>query len=172
MKNRDTVVKFLAAYKESTELVNTILEEKGEQYEELIATIVEKSPGYTEEEIEKALENVTFLCADDDKGSLEVLKDDVRRLGIYLDKYGMITSDKFKDPEAFAKAFVDDKCIRDACAGKAGKEGSVTVKLPQVNLSAMFLSLIIGEQAGIYEKYGLTLEYVPGEYTAGEAVVE
>lgn len=171
-KNRDAVTKFLAAYSEATDIVNEIIKEGGSRYEAMIESILEKAPGFTEEEIKNALNNTTFLCADDDKGSLSILEKDVTRLGNYLKEVGMVTSDKFKDPKAFAKAFVDSGCMKDAYAGKASKEGQVTIRLPEINLSTAFLPLTTGEQLGLFEKYGITLEYVKGEYTAGDDVVK
>ena len=62
--------------------------------------------------------------------------------------------------------------MKDACAGKASKEGQVTIRLPEINLSTAFMPLTMGEQLGIFEKYGVTLVYVEGEYTAGDDVVK
>ena len=165
------MTKFLAAYSESTDMVNEIIAEGGSRYEAMIEAVVERSPGYTGEEIKSALNNTTFLYADDENGSLSVLENDVTRLGNYLKDVGMIASEKFKYPKAFASAFVDSGCMKDACAGKASKEGQVTIRLPEINLSTAFLPLTTGEAQGIFEKYGITLEYVKGEYTAGDDVV-
>ena len=157
---------------ETTDTLNKVLKDKGEAYEKLIDAMEEMAAGYTEQELKDALENITYLYAGDPKGSLDVLTEDTVWFCDYLKETGLITSEKFKDAEKFSKAFVDDSCLKKAAAGDVSKEGKVTIRVPDARNNQTLLPLVFGDMTGIFEKHGITIEWVEGKITSGDDIVK
>lgn len=172
MQHGDDAVRFLAAYIESTDSLNKVLTDKGEQYEKLIDDLSKMAEGFTEEELKACLENVTYVYADDSKGSLDDLEEDIVWFCGYLKETGLIKSEKFKDSEAFSDAFVDDSYMKKAAKGDAPTEGKVTLRLPDLRTNPVLLPLLFGDMTGVFEKHGITIEWVEGKITAGDDVVK
>ncbi len=161
--NHDTVVKFLAGYTKAVDYINACkANPAGEDYAKLVTFAQSITTGLTESEVRAALSTVTYLAADDDKGSLGDLVTDVKNLSSDLDDLGLVTSDKFKSPENFAKAIVDDSYLKDAMAGKASKEGTATVKVAVIAGDIHQLAIHVAVDKGYFKEYGLTVDISTG----------
>ena len=161
--NSDTLVKFLAGYTEAVNFINNAkANPTGADYAYLVEFAKGITAGLSDAEVRAALSTVTYVAADDDDGSLGDLTDDIKNLSSDLKDLGLITSDKFKEPENFAKAIVDDKYMKDAMGGKASKEGTATVDVAVISGDIHQLAIHVAKDKGYFEKYGLTVNLSTG----------
>ena len=161
--NSSDMVKFLAAYMKAVDYINEAKKNPaGEAYADVKAIAIAKTTGLTGAEVDAALATITYLYADDDKGSLSDLKDNISDLASSLDDLGFITSGKFKDSKKLANAFVDDSYLKDAVAGKASKEGKATIKVAVINGDIHQLAIHVAMEKGYFDEYGVTVQLSTG----------
>ncbi len=156
--NKDTAVKFLAGYIKAVDYINKAkANPAGPEYADIKQIAMDTTLGLDEIEVSAALANITYLYADDEKGSLGELTGDVSDLASSLDDIGLITSSKFKSPGNFAKAFVDDSYIKSAVAGEAKTEGTATIDVAAINGDIHQLAIHVAKAKGYFDEYGLTV---------------
>ncbi len=161
--NSDTLVRFLAGYTKAVDFINNAKKNPtGEDYAWLVSFAAGLTTGLDELEVRAALSNVTYLAADDDDGSLGDLTKNIKDLSSNLDDLGLITSSKFKEPGNFAKAMVDDSYLKDAMAGKASKEGSVSVKVAVISGDIHQLAIHVAKEKGYFTEYGVSINISTG----------
>ena len=161
--NSGDMVKFLAAYMKAVDYINEAKKNPaGAAYADVKAIAMAKTTGLTSAEVDAALATITYLYADDEKGSLSDLKDNIADLATSLKDLGFITSDKFKDSKKVANAFVEDKYLKDAVDGKASKDGKATLKVAVINGDIHQLAIHVAMEKGYFEEYGLTIELSTG----------
>ena len=112
--------------------------------------------------------NITYLYADDSDGSLGDLTDGIGTLADDMKDLGIVTSDKFKDGNKFAKAFVDDKYLKDAIAGKASKEGKDTITVAAINGDIHQIAIQVAVAKGFFDEYGLKVNLNTGSSSGGD----
>ena len=167
--NSAVAVKFLAGYMKAVDFINGAKKNtSGADYAELVSIAKKSTVGLSDAEVRDALTNITYLYADDDKGSLDDLTDGLGTLANDLKDLGLITSEKFKDGNKFAKAFVDDKYIRDAIAGKASKEGEDTLTVAAINGDIHQIAIQVAVEKGYFDEYGLTVTLNTGSSSGGD----
>ena len=161
--NSGDMVKFLAAYSKAVDYINEAKKNPaGEAYADVKAIAIAKTVGLTGAEVDAALATITYLYADDEKGSLSDLKDNIADLASSLDDLGFITSSKFKDSKKVANAFVDDSFLKDAVAGKASKDGTATLKVAVIKGDIHQLAIHVAIEKGYFAEYGLTIQLSEG----------
>ncbi len=158
-ENSSSMVKFLAGYIKAVDFINTAKADKtSEAYTELVNIAKSSTQGLTTAEVEDSLKTITYLYADDTNGSLSDLTTNVADLANDLNDLGLITSKKFSSGEKLAKAFVDDKYLKDAVAGKASKEGTATLKVAVIQGDIHQLAIHVAKEKGYFTEYGLTVD--------------
>lgn len=169
--NSTVAVKFLAGYIKAVDFINTAKKNtSGDDYASLVAIAKSSTVGLTDAEVTAALSNITYLYADDDKGSLADLTTGIGTLANDLKDLGIITSEKFKDGNKFAKAFVDDSYLRDAVAGKASKEGTDSITVAVINGDIHQIAIQVAVDKGFFDEYGLTVTLNKGSSSGGDVV--
>lgn len=120
---------FLSVYSKAVDKINAALADKtSEDYATLLSIATNRvsmpdslTPQQKEDAIKKALDNVTYLYADDAKGSLVDLTDGISSLAKTLYEAGQIEKSAqdlgFKSYDAMAKKFVNDSYIKKALKG-------------------------------------------------------
>ena len=158
--NSAVAVKFLAGYTKAVDFINAAKKDKtGADYTWLVdfAKSTSSSSALTTEEVEDAIDNITYLYADKDDGSLGDLTNGIATLSTDLKALGAITSDKFNDGNKFAKAFVNDSYLKDAVAGKASKTGTDSVSVCVINGDIHQLAIHVAKEKGYFSEYGLNV---------------
>jgi ABC-type nitrate/sulfonate/bicarbonate transport system substrate-binding protein len=172
LKDNSTVaVKFLAGYIKAVDFINNAKKNtSGADYADLVTIAKSSTVGLSDAEVTVALTNITYLYADDDEGSLSGLTDGIGTLADDLKDLGIITSDKFKSGEKFAKAFVDDKYLKDAVAGKASKEGTDSITVAAINGDIHQIAIQVAVAKGYFTEYGLTVTLNTNSSSGGEVI--
>ena len=170
-ENSTVAVKFLAGYIKAVDFINSAkANTSGEDYASLVSIAKSSTVGLSDAEVTAALSNITYLYADDDKGSLADLTTGIGTLANDLKDLGIITSEKFNDGNKFAKAFVDDSYLRDAVAGKASKEGTDSITVAVINGDIHQIAIQVAVEKGYFDEYGLSVTLNKGSSSGGDVV--
>lgn len=154
----DATEAFLKGYAKAVDKINSIKADKtSDEYKSFIAFIREKVPALTSDaQAEAALENITYLYADDASGSMDKLESDISALTGSLDDLGVLTK-TVKDRGAFVDAFVDDSYMKNAISKDIGSssKGNITVAVISGDIHQIAIHYAISE--GYFSAYGLNV---------------
>jgi len=181
--NEDAFVTFLSVYANAVDKINGALANKAStEYNDLVNIAMNRvtmpdsmTEAEKREAIESALDNVTYVYADDYSGSLDDLKGDIASLAQNLYDVGAIEKTAkdmgFKDYEAMADKFVDDKYITEALQIDAGKlSAKATVNVAAIKGDIHQIALWYAKDTGMFDAMNLNVVISqqvngPGVYT-------
>ena len=181
--NEDAFVTFLSVYANAVDKINGALANKAStEYNDLVNIAMNRvtmpdsmTEAEKREAIESALDNVTYVYADDYAGSLDDLEEDIASLAQNLYDVGAIEKTAkslgFKDYEAMADKFVDDKYITEALQIDAGKlSAKATVNVAAIKGDIHQIALWYAKDTGMFDAMNLNVVISqqvngPGVYT-------
>ena len=145
--NEDVLETFFAVYVQAVKEVNAALDDPTSvAYDNLLAVAknrVAMPDGMTDDEKEEAIRtalmNVTYVYADDERGSLSKLKSDISSLAESLYDANQIDKDRsakdlgFSSYDALADKFVQDKYIKEAISANYVEPDKMT----KINVAAI-----------------------------------
>ncbi len=181
--NEDAFVTFLSVYANAVDKINGALANKtSTEYNDLVNIAMNRvtmpdsmTEAEKREAIESALDNVTYVYADNYSGSLDDLEKDIAFLAQNLYDVGAIEKTAkdlgFKDYEAMADKFVDEKYIQEALQIDAGKlSAKATVNVAAIKGDIHQIALWYAKDTGMFDAMNLNVVISqqvngPGVYT-------
>lgn len=180
-KKEDAFVTFLSVYANAVDRINEALfDESSADYKTLVDIAfnrVTMPDGMTDEEkmnaIKGALENVTYLYADDSTGGLSNLKADIATLAENLYNAKQIQKSAsdlgFKSYTELANKFVNDKYMKEAMKIDAVKLSTkTTINVAAISGDIHQIALWFAKDTGMFD--AMNLEIVVYGQSAGPAV--
>lgn len=160
--NRDATVAFLAGYAKAVDFINEAKKDKtSEDYQKLLDICVKYTSGLNKEQIDAALDTITYIYSDDSTGSLEKLTKDVASLEKNLTSLGSIKvplSDLgFENATEFAEKAVDDTFLKDALKSDIAKVDA-KIKVTAIGGDIHQIALRVANDLGFFEEYGVDVE--------------
>lgn len=181
--NEEAFVSFLSVYINAVDRINAALADKSSaDYAQLVSIAMNRvtmPDGMTEDEkrqaIISALDNVTYVYADNSSGSLKNLQADIAVLAESLYEVGAVEKSAkdlgFDSYEALASKFVKDYYIKEALQINDGKQDAKTV----INVAAIKgdihqIALWFAKDTGMFDAKNLDVKISqqvngPGIYT-------
>lgn len=170
--NEDTVVRFLAAYIETVEKMNEVIDAgEGEEYEYLIEVALDNVSitGLDDDEkraaIESAFGYVVYTYSDDKTSNpLASLKDDIADLAVEFYDSSLVSNSYsdlgFDSAEDLAESFVDDSYIKQAFSydKQSSYETTDTITVAVIAGDIHQLAIHYGIALGIFAEYGLNVQ--------------
>ena len=159
--NADAATAFLAGYIKGVGWINKALaDDKSDEYKQLVEICKTYTTGLTDDIIAKALSIVKYTYADDETGSLSVLKDDIAKLETSLTESGNIlkpiTSYGFKDSTEFANVFVNDTYLKKAISGENVKlSEKKTVRVALIDGDIHQIVIRVAMDLGYFDEYNV-----------------
>jgi len=181
--NEDAFVTFLSVYANAVDKINGCLANKAStDYNDLVNIAMNRvtmpdsmTEAEKREAIESALDNVTYVYADDYTGSLDDLEKDIAALAQSLYDVGAIEKSAkdlgFKSFEALAEKFVDEKYIEEALKVNDSKlSAKATINVAAIKGDIHQIALWYAKDTGMFDAMNLNVEISqqvngPGVYT-------
>lgn len=168
-KNMETTEKFLKGYMKSVDDINTIIKDTSSQeYNDFIDFVVSNVTSFKDEKgnpidgaydmAKAAVSNINYLYADDETGSLSVLKTSIADLVSDLSNIGGAFNKKIKDPADFANKFVDDKYLKSAVSKVYTGANKETISVSVISGDIHQIALHWGISEGYFSELGITVE--------------
>jgi len=177
----DVTERFLAAYVKGMIYVqNALADKSSDEYTNLVAICVDRTGGMNEDIIKAALENITYVYADDDTGSLSELKSDVGDLYESLESAGLlkhtIADMGFNYTSQFTNAFIDDAYLTSAVERlnaddptlETGQSASITVACIAGDIHQ--IAIHVAYEMGYFSDYDITVTVSAATNGPGVAV--
>ena len=171
-ENPEQIERFLAGYHDGVQYVAAALDNpSSEEYKWLIEFSMKKVPNLTEKEIKDALSDIVYLYADDTKGDLTELSEDIVSLIGGLRDVGALTK-VVTNPEYFTGYYVDDSYLEYAIENKDSLKGKKTVEISVAVITGDIhqIAIHVAEELGYFDEYGIDLEIAPASNGGGVAI--
>ena len=169
--HEDVTERFLAGYVRAVEDVRDVLSNKGsDEYNAFVDFVMQKVPAFNGNEVlaEAALDNITYLYADDPSGNLFGLEEDISDLIIGLGSLNVFTK-PVNNPQMFAEEFVTHTYLKKAIAEDYDVNGRATVKVAVINGDIHQIAVHWGIQQGFFDDVNITVSIVGSTNGAGVA---
>jgi len=181
--NEDAFVTFLSVYAAAVDKINGALANKAStEYNDLVNIAMNRvtmpdsmTEAEKREAIESALDNVTYVYADNYSGSLEDLEADIAALAQSLYDVGAIEKSAkdlgFDNYGAMAEKFVNDKYIKEALQVNDGKlDAKATINVAAIKGDIHQIALWYAKDTGMFDAMNLNVVISqqvngPGVYT-------
>lgn len=170
-KDANTLMAFFDVYIKAVDKINVALADtSSEDYKTLIAISkarVSMPDGMTDDEkmatIVEALNNVTYLYADDSSGSLDHLKADIAELAESLYDAKQINKSAqdlgFSSYDQLAQKFVDDSFMKKALSGQfTPLSAKKTINVAAISGDIHQIALWFAKDTGMFEQANLNIE--------------
>lgn len=157
--NSDAASQFLAGYIKGVNFVkNALADHSSPDYAWLVdyAKANMAAGTLTVAEVEAAFAGITYLSADGADGNLDALTSDIKDLATNLKDLGLITNDKFNNADAFSKAFVNDKYMKNAVSNDY-KKTTATVRVAVINGDIHQIAIQVAMAKNYFDE-GLTVQ--------------
>ena len=174
MKGHTNVtVKFLAGYIEAVDSVNEIMANRNtdvDAYNDFVSFVMTKVSALNDkpEITKKALENITYLYADDAQGDLDNLESDIAQLVKNLGDIGVFKK-SVSNPELFAEEFVTQTYIKKAIDEDYTSGGNASIKVAVITGDIHQIAIHWGIHKGFFSDLGVTIDVVGSTNGAGVA---
>ena len=171
-KEGNTLAVFFSVYKDAVDKINNA-DRFSDDYAKLVEIATKRvsmPDGMTDEEkieaIKSALNNVTYVYADDNKGSLNLLKKDIAKLAedLYNSKQiSMSAKDLgFNSYDELAQKFVDDSYMKKAIAGTfTPLSEKKTINIAAISGDIHQIALWFAMDTGMFEDAKLDVKVYP-----------
>ena len=116
----------------------------------------------------KALENITYLYADDAQGDLDNLESDIAQLVKNLGDIGVFKK-SVSNPELFAEEFVTQTYIKKAIDEDYTSGGNASIKVAVITGDIHQIAIHWGIHKGFFSDLGVTIDVVGSTNGAGVA---
>lgn len=152
--NNDATVAFLAGYAKAVDFINAAKADKtGDNYNWFVDFTADKT-GQDKSVVTEAIDNITYLYADDNNGSLGKLRDSVDELAAGLKDLGVLTRD-VNDMGKLLDAFVQDKYLKDAVQGTINKSTNGKLTVAAISGDIHQIALHVAIEKGYFTEYGV-----------------
>jgi ABC-type nitrate/sulfonate/bicarbonate transport system substrate-binding protein len=159
----EETIRFLAAYIEAVDFINLAkTDTSSEEYKELVQICLNSTTGLTEEVIEEALTNVTYVYSDQaGTADFRSLKTDMSSLVTNLSGLGKLSysmSDLgFSSTDEFVDAFLDSSYLANALNQSEYEGSSYTITVAAIQGDIHQIALQVAIQKGFFEDYGISI---------------
>ena len=173
--HEDETARFLAAYVEAVEWVNTALHDGPgcDDYDTLISIAKNKvGPNFTEKEIIESLATVTFYYGNNSSTPLSGLKGEIASLSEDLVSLGQtqgktLSDSGFSNSGEFVERFVDDSFLSKALQLLADPNAKSNISdTTSINVSVIAgdihqIAIHIADELGFFEEWGIHVTFIP-----------